>query len=262
MKLSDAIKTYFIHLMSTVTLLVVLVFGYKFYTMSQKLENERVLLEQRYDKLIGTEDKYIQLSKQVAQLSTVYQTQKYLKVQLDKFWKEVKLNKKEVVNSTETTVVTVTNNKTKQNKSDYTFISPDGKSDFVLNELHIAGKDSPVVGYILVKKTGQVEKDNYKFQIKLDSVQIKDEKTGKIRVVSKAYILPLENGLADTQPGLKKWANQEYPLSVTGGEIIVDPKEEVITTNPPENYLKDALLIGSGVLGFMIFKNPALLKFW
>lgn len=258
----DAIKLYFVHIMSVVTLAVVLIFGYKFYVMDQKLESERVLLQERYDKLINTQDKYVQLTKQVAQLATLYQTQKVLRSHTKKTWKHIHLKRKEQVNSDETTVVSISRTKTLQKKSDYTFLSKDKKIGFVVNELRISGKDSPAIGYILIKKDGSVEKANYNFTFKLESVQIKDPSTGKIRVVSQAYLVPLENGLADTQPQFKKWSGVQYPLAITGGEFLVDPKEQVITKNPPENYLKDALLVGAGVVGFIIFKNPALLKVW
>jgi hypothetical protein len=263
MNFLDAIKTYFIHMMSLFTLVAVLVFGYKFHVMSEKLENEQAIATQRYNELINTQTQYVQLTKQVAQLSTVYQDQKALKNQLDSIWKAVKLSKTEQVNSTQTTSVNLAKIKTNQSKSDFVFLAPKGENTgYTLNELRIAGKDSPALGSILVNDNGSVEKTNYNLTFKLESVQITDEKTGKVRVISQAYLVPQENGLADTQPELKKWAGVEYPLPVTGGQIEVDPKQNIVTVSPPENYIKDALLIGGGVLGFIIFKNPMLLKFW
>jgi hypothetical protein len=250
------LKTYLAHFIAVVAVLSLAFVGYKFYRMNQILTSERAAAQEQYDKLIDTQQKYVQLTKDVAQLKTSYKSQRALKSQVGKKWKEVKLAKKEKINSEQSQVITVTNTKTIQKDSDYSFLSPDAKKGYVINELRIAGKDSPPIGYVLVKKTGEVEKDNYSFQLKLDSVQIQDAKTGKVRVVSKAYLVPQENGLADTQPTLKKWKGQEYALPVTGGEVSVDPKEKVITKAEPENYLKDAAIVAGTILSLIIFKVP------
>ena len=127
----------------------------------------------------------------------------------------------------------------KQEKSDYEFKTPNGTNGYVLNELRIAGKDSPPIGYILIQKDGNVLKKNYKFEIMVENVQLKDDLTGKIRIVSRAFLVPLENGLAEKRrPDLKKWKGDKFPLDVTGGIALVDPKEPLVPLNLASEWIE------------------------
>lgn len=243
----DYLAKYFTNLVSVLTLVGVVFFGWNFWEDRQREKAERLLLEERYSKLTDTRTDMVQLSSHVAQLATLYKDQAELAKEVALAWKDLALERGERVKLKSETVVTVDPTVEKQPKPDYTFLTPEGKEGYTLNELRIEGKDSPAVGYILVKNDGEVYKKNYKFEIRVESVQLKDDLTGQIRIVSRAFLIPLENGLAgDRRPDLKKWKDEKYPLKVTGGETVVDPQEPIVTTSKVKGFVPWSMNFNAG----------------
>ncbi len=238
---------YFTNLVSVATLVGVLFFGWNFWEDRQREKADRLLLEERYAKLTDTRTEGVQLTALVAQLATMYKDQAELSKDVALAWKDLALERGERVKLKTETIVTVDPTVEKQPKADYTFLTPEGKDGYTLNELRIAGKDSPAIGYVMVKNDGEVYKKNYKFEVRVESVQLKDDLTGQIRIVSRAFLVPLENGLADKKrPDLKKWVGEKFPLKVTGGETVVDPQEPMVTLSKVKGFVPWAMNLNAG----------------
>ena len=247
----EHLSKYFTNLVSVLTLVGVAFFAWNFWEDRQQEKKDRLTIEERYGKLTDTQEAYVQLNAQMAQLATSYKDQADLAKEVALAWKELAVERGERIKLTSSTTVTVDETVEKQQGSDYAFLTKEGKNGYDLNELRIEGKDSPAIGYILVKKDGDVYKKNYKFEVRVESVQLKDDLTGKIRIVSRAFLVPLENGLAeDRRPDLKKWKDIGYPLKVTGGETIVDPQEPIITLNKTKGFVPWTLNLNAGFGAF------------
>jgi hypothetical protein len=229
---------YFTNLISALTLLGVFFLGWYLWDTRQQEKAERKLLEERYGRLTDTKDDYVQVSANTAQLASLYKDQMELAKEVALAWRELAVERGERIKLNTNTIVTVDPKVERQTQSDYVFKSPNGSQGYELNELRIEGEDSPAIGYVLTKDDGEVYKKNYKFEIRVESVQLKDDLTGKIRVVSRAYLVPLENGLAETRrPDLKKWKDEKFPLRVTGGETVIDPQEPIIPEQTKKGWV-------------------------
>lgn len=221
----EYLAKYFTNLVSVITLFGGVVFIYNYYQDKEREKAERLLLEERYGKLIGQRDESQALG-YATQLATAYKEQAELAKEAKEAWQQLAKEREERIKSMSTTIVTVDPKAEEQPKSDYNFETPDKTNGYTLNELRIDGKDSPPIGYVMIKKDGSVAKRNYQFELHIENIELKDDLTGKIRVVSRAFLVPLEDGLADKRrPDFKKWKGEKYPLNVTGGEIVVDPKD-------------------------------------
>lgn len=182
--------------------------------------------------LIGQTQAYEQLSKEYGQLAIKYESQKILIQSAEKQWGDLKRKQDEKIAALSKVQATVKSEVTKQDRSDYVFQTPEKTQGYSLNELRINGPDSPPIGYILIKQDGEVVKRNYQFQITVESIQL-NEPSGRTRVVSRAFLIADENGLADKRrEDLKKWKGEKYPLPVTGGEIVVDPSTTIAAVLP------------------------------
>ena len=203
--------------------------GWYTYQASERAKAERLLLEERYGKLRGTEDVGEKFDDGSAQLTSRYKEQAEIQKNIARMWQELAVERGERIKSMATATTTVTANTQKQVGADYVYLTENGKLGYTLNELNIAGDDSPPIGYILTTQDGKVVKKNYEFEIKVETVQIKDDLTGKIRMVSRAYLVPRENGLAEKRrPDFKKWKGERFNLNVTGGETEIDPYEPIV----------------------------------
>ncbi len=252
MSYKEYLAKYFTNLLSVLTLAGMLFLGFRVYKNEERSDAERKLLEERYGKLTDTKTDYDQLTATMGQLTTLYKEQADLAKEVAVAWRELAVERGERIKLTANSVVTVDPTVESQAKADYTFLTEGNTKGYTLNELRIEGKDSPPIGYVLVKNDGSVYKKNYAFEIRVESVQLKDDLTGKIRVVSRAFLVPLENGLADKRrPDLKKWAGEKYPLKVTGGETVVDPQEPILPTNKNKGWVPWTLNLngGFGVFG-------------
>lgn len=230
--MNEYLSKYFANLASFATAGMLILFGWYVYEERERTKAERLLLEKRYNALLETKQVGEPLGETGAyQLATAYKEQVQLTKDLALAWKDFSVERGERIKYNGQTTVSVDKSAEKQQGNDYEFLTKEGKNGFSLNELRVAGEDSPPIGYILVKKDGQVTKGTYAFDIRIDSVQLKDDLTGKIRVVTRAFLVPKENGLAaKRRTDLKKWEGEAYQLPVTGGEIHVDPHEPLVPT--------------------------------
>lgn len=228
--IKEYLAKYFTNLASIITLAGVVFLGWHMWNAQELARKERLLLEERYSRLIGSKVSGEKLGDSKAyQLAVEYKEQVKLAKELAKEWKELAIERGERVKLKSNAEINIEENATEQKGHDYEFLTKKGKKGYTLNELRIDGEDSPPIGYVLVKKNGKVFKKNYKFKIKVESVQLKDDLTGKVRVVSRAFLVPLENGLAEKRrPDLKKWKGEKYPLNVSGGVTTVDPHEPLV----------------------------------
>lgn len=252
MTYKEYLAKYFTNLVSVLTLLGAIFFAYNYYMDKEQENKERKLLEERYAKLINTKEDG-KLLEYATQLATAYKDQAELAKETRDAWKELAKEREERIKMITSSTISVPDTVEAQDEPDYQFKTPLGTEGYTLNELRIEGKDSPPIGYVMIKKDGRTYKKNYKFEIKVESVQLKDDLTGKIRVITRAYMVPLENGLAeDRRPDLKKWKDEKFPLEVSGGEVVVDPKEPLLPDSREKGIVWWPMNINAG---FGLFSN-------
>jgi len=229
MNINEYLAKYFTNLVSILTLAGMVFFGWHFYNEQELARQERLLLEERYARLLETRDEGELLEAGAYQLASLYKEQAVLAKELAEQWRDLAIERDERIKLKSDTNIDISENVEEQEGNDYEFLTKEGKNGYTLNELRIAGKDSPAIGYVLVKKDGKVFKKNYNFDIRVESVQLKDDLTGKIRVVSRAFLVSKENGLAEKRrPDLKQWKGEKFPLEISGGTTTIDPQEPLV----------------------------------
>lgn len=180
--------------------------------------------DRKYSELIGTKEKYEQLSKHAAKLETDYKNQKDLLERTKKEFSEVVREKDERIKLLSDATYLMGRHVNRQDGPDYYFETTGRTRNYVFNEVRIAGQDSPPIGFVMIKNDGRTYKGNYEFEIRVKTLQTVDEATGKVKVYSKAFLVAKEDGLAGKRrPDLKKWKGEEYPLEIVGGTALVDP---------------------------------------
>lgn len=249
--LAEGFARYLQNTGSLISFGLLILLGLYVWTEKERDREERLLLEKRYAKLIDTKVSAEELEK-VTQLATSYKEQATLAKKVALEWKNLAINRGERIKLLDTTDVIIPDFDYSQQGNDYFFQTKEGLKSFYINELRINGENSPPIGYILVHKDGKVSKKNYKFTIKLESVQLKDDLTGEIRVVTRAFFVANENGLAEKRrKDLKKWKDEKFQLDTIGGEIIVDPHEPLVSISKEKGWLILPLNVnpGLGVFG-------------
>ena len=180
--------------------------------------------ERRFKDLIGTQTKYEQLTKYTAKLESNYKSQDVLHEKAKKQWAEVSRSKDERIKLLSDATYLIGRHVEKQDGPDYYFQTKKGTRNYILNELRLQGKDSPAIGYVMIKNDGRTYKRNYKFEINVQNLQTIDEDTGRVKVYSKAFLIAKERSpLAKRVKGYKDWHNLAYPLDITGGVAYIDP---------------------------------------
>lgn len=192
--------------------------GFSYYRNHETLKAE-------YAALLGTQEKYVQVTANLAKLQVDYDTQAALAKKVAQDFSEVSKAKDEQIKMLSSANHVIKATQQSQGTSDFIFKSLDGKSDYSINEVRIAGESSPPVGYVLLKNDGSVQKGNYGFTIQVKTLEVQDAGDGKVRVFSKAFLTLDEDGLADKDAKLVKWKGVQYPLSITGGDAVVDPTQ-------------------------------------
>lgn len=202
---------------TTVMVIVVGILCYKVYIDYK--EKKRLHTE-----LLGQIEKYKQITKYVAKLETRYEKSKKL---VDKAKKEFKIKDSKIKMLSDATFL-MKRHVNKQLGPDYYFETKNKTRSYVYNEIRINGKDSPPIGFVMIKNDGRTYKGNYKFEINIKNLQSVDDESGKIKVYSRAYLILKESGLAkkDRCNGCKDWKDIKYPLDITGGVAYVDPTVE------------------------------------
>lgn len=174
--------------------------------------------------LIGQKESYNQLTEHAAQLESNYVKQKRLAESAKNRFAEVIRAKNERIKLLSDATYLIGRHVTKQDGPDYYFETPRKTRNYVLSELRIAGKDSPALGYILIKNDGRTYKRGYSYEFRVEQLQTVDENTGRIKVYAKAFLVSKEKSpLAKRVDGYKNWKNIKYPLNITGGSVLVDP---------------------------------------
>lgn len=216
--IKDIMSKYFSQMLILITIVGLVLFGYSLWRNFQK--------ERKYNELIGTKNKYEQLTKYTAKLESDYRTQKDLADEAKKRFAEVIREKNERIKLLSDATYLIGQHVEKQDGPDYYFQTPKATRNYVLNELRIQGQNSPSIGYVLIKNDGRTYKRNYKFEIEVQSLQTIDEKTGKIKVYSKAFLIQKEvSPLAKRVSGYDGWHNKPYPLEIIGGTALIDPTQ-------------------------------------
>jgi len=217
--IKDVFSKYFSQLLILITVVGVALFSYNLY---------RDYTEKRkYADLIGTKDKYEQLTRYTAKLESDYRSQKDLAKKAKKDFAEYKKTANERIKLLSDATYLIGKHVEKQDGPDYYYSTPKGTRNYVLNELRISGEESPPIGYVLIKNDGRTYKRNYSFEIRVKNLQTIDEDTGKVRVYAKAFLVQKEPSLlAKRVKGYKDWNGVQYPLDIVGGSVIVDPTEK------------------------------------
>lgn len=217
--LKEIFVKYVSQLLILVTLAAVVVFFYSKYRDAKE--------QRRFTALIGTQEKYKQLTKYTARLENRYQKEEELLVKSKKEWDQALKDKDDRIKLLSDVTYLIGKHANKQNGPDYYFSTPKHTRNFVLDEFRVAGKDSPPLGYILIKNDGTTYKRNYRFEILVKTMQTVDENNGKIKVYSKAFLVNKEGGLAvKRDKKLKNWQDLRYPLPIVGGVSYIDPTEK------------------------------------
>ncbi len=216
----DTLKQIFIKYIGQILILVSVVGIIMFAYSAWRDANE----ERRFAELIGTKTKYEQLTKYTAKLESNYQSQTALHDKAKKQWGEVSRKKNERIKVLSDATYLIGRHVEKQHGPDYYFETKRGTRNYLINEIRLQGKGSPAIGYILIKNDGRTYKRNYKFEINVQSLQTVDEKTGRIKVYSKAFLVAKEvSPLKKRVKGYDDWYNRPYPLEITGGVAYIDP---------------------------------------
>lgn len=202
-------------------------------------ENERLHAE-----LIGTKTEFKKLNEYVAELSSEYKKQSDLHNQARKEWAEISRKKDERIKLLSDATYLIGRHTERQNGPDYYYETPKRTRNYVLNELRIQGSDSPPIGYILIKSDGRTYKRNYEFEIQVKNLQTVDERTGKIKVYAKAFLVPKETSpLAKRVDGYQDWKDVSYPLKIKDGVALIDPT--VLNRTPPKMHWWSPRINGS-----------------
>jgi len=209
-------EKYIGQLLIILTVAGLVLFGYSYW----RDQNEA----RKYAHLIGTKEKYKQLTKYTAKLESDYKAQKDLAEAAKKQWAEIERTKDERIKLLSDATYLIGRHVEKQNGPDYYFETKKRTRNYLLNELRISGENSPPIGYILIKHDGRTYKRNYKFEVVAKNLQTIDESTGKVKVYTKAYLIMKEvSPLAKRLESYKDWKDKPYELDVVGGTALIDP---------------------------------------
>lgn len=197
-----------------------------------------------YTELLGQKEAYTQISKNLAKLEIKYQKEGELHEKAKKEWAEVKKEKNDRIKSLSDATYLIGKHVERQNGPDYYFETKRKSKNYVLNELRLSGKDSPPIGYILIKSDGKVYKRNYAFEIQVKTLQTIDEATGRIKFYTKAFLISKETSpLKKRTENYKDFKNIPYPLEIVGGSVAYDPTLK----NPYKNRFIWAPRLNGGV---------------
>ena len=195
-------------------ILVVVVLAFLY---NRSLKDNKVL----FKNLVGKTEQAKKLTKEVLLLENRYvsqeELQKKAKVEFNSVMKLLNSTLKELTQ----TNLAIKEKATKQGKST---IIVEGEDGFSANE--VSFKDGPPVGYVLNYNDGEVISKLYDFEIILDSITTKDEKSGRYKIATKANYVLKSLSLAN-----QKWLNKKYPLNVSNGVSYIDPTERIKSRN-------------------------------
>ncbi len=218
-----------------VSLILIVACGlaYKFYSDNQETTR-------RYEQLVGKTADYEQLTDSLAKLRTKYATQDELKKKLLEDWAEAVDENGELKGR-----IKALADATFEGGTDTQNIELRGK--LLRFSTHFCCKDNPssyadahgpaVANSILTGveirdgKLGAMmwQTEVVEHEIKIQAAITKDESTGEVRILTKAFWIQKEDGFADTAE-MNRWKGVPYPLNITGGSIVIDPTEPIDIT--------------------------------
>lgn len=174
------------------------------------------------DELVLKGVEFETLNEHVARLETKYTEEKAVHERAKREWTEVSRHQKDQITQLSDATFLLGRHVRKQNGPDYYFETPLKTRNFVYNEIRIAGKDSPPIGFLMIKNDGRTYKGNYSFKIVVKNLQTQN-KRGEITVYSKAFLVAQEPGLAKKRrPDFKNWVGEEFPLPIESGSVTVN----------------------------------------
>lgn len=169
-----------------------------------------------FTNLIGTTEKYEQLTAHVAKLENNYVNQLSLKEKaLSSFQQETKVLKDQI--KVLTNVAFQIREKARKSEMG-DLIYSDDENSFVVTEIRL--KDGPALGYVLVNKDGSIVSSPYKLEFNTEQVVSRDSKTGKYSVLAKSYLISKTPSILAPE-----WVNKKYPLNIINGKAFIDPTE-------------------------------------
>lgn len=179
--------------------------------------------KRRYEELVGIKEDYKQISEYVATLETEYASQKDIWKRAEESWKSEKKLLEVKIKALASATFTIKNFPLEQDAPDLV------TEDQLIQEVQFVSENQqlgPAVGVVKIEnKTGKTYSKMYDHEIKVDSAITKDE-DGRVRVLAKAWYIQREESL-DGSVGKPNWKDIPYPLPITGGSIVIDPRDPV-----------------------------------
>ncbi len=191
-------------------ILAALVFIHKLSNKNDRLHGE----------LIGSIEKYKQLTDHVAKLEIKYKTQEELQKKLEAEWANQKSELEGRVKVLSNATYLIRQKARREDNSDLVYKGD--KFKYVFNELRF--DQGPPIGYVMIFDNGKVTSKIYNHVIDVKTAISRDESSGRYSILSKAdYILKSPHFM---KPGSKNWFNKPYPLNIIGGTATIDPTEK------------------------------------
>lgn len=247
--IKEYLAKYFTNVFSVLTLLGCLAFAYKWYHDVEYERTQREELEARYGRLVGTEESGESLGEGLYQLRTKYLEKSKLEKKGHREWLSLQVAQEERLKSLQKTVLGFGGSTYTQGKPDRVFHTLEGTKGYEMHEIRLQGADSPPLGYVMLKKDGTIQKKSYEIQIEVENARVKDDFTGKVRVVTKAYLIPQEDGLAPRNSE-KSWKGEKIPLEIKGGILEIDPIEPLVPVITTKDFIWWTMNLNGGFGAF------------
>lgn len=211
-------------IVGAIGVLATLYFGDRAYSYIKGLVGENVRL---HTELIGTTQKYEQLSDHAAKLEIKYSDAKALEERLNKDFANEKDALQGRIKILSNATFLIREKARVSGTSDLVYQGTTLK--YIVNEIRFA--DGPPVGYVLIFDDGRVVSKIYNHTIDVKTAVARDEDSGVYSIVSKADFILKSPSI--NMNGEKVWTNIPYPLKIVGGSATVDPTEK----NPLTRHL-------------------------
>lgn len=204
-------------IVGAVGVLAALYFGDRAYSYIKGMigENKRLHTE-----LVGTTQKYEQLSDHAAKLEIKYADAKAMEERLNRDFATEKDALEGRIKVLSNATFLIREKARQSGSSDLVYQGATLK--YVVNEIRF--NDGPPVGYVLIFDDGRVVSKIYNHVIDVKTAVARNEDTGVYSIVSKADFV-LKSPSININ-GEKVWTNQPYPLKIVGGSATVDPTEK------------------------------------
>jgi hypothetical protein len=185
----------------------------------------------KYEELLGQTQDYVQIKQDLAELQVKYVNDTELRQQEEKEWSKERQYLKGKIVALGNTVFSIPSYSTTQDKPDL------ATKDFILNELRFGDKtvEGPPFGNIKIGNNGEVTKTVYQAETEMHFVVVRSN-DGRYHIYAKPdWVLRDPLSLATTHPelGLEDWMNKPWPMSITGGELVINP----VQTGPDNVFL-------------------------